>query len=731
MWVGTVLLVLLANACILLRVDVKVVAPVAAFWLLIVHPVYLLFSTDFWNRASAVERLAYSTACSLLVLLLGGLAINTVLPWVGITRPLDVVPVLILVDVINVVLYLVRLVRPDVPSWRSGLASLQRQEVRLLVGGGFCIALVVLGANRLNNDAGSQVTVVGLGVIAVTLAFLLAWGDRIASGITGAAIYLVSTALLLMTSLRGWSVTGHDIQREYRVFQLTAAHGHWDMSAFNNTFNGCLSITILPTQFAALMHIDDPYVYKVFFQLVFAMCPVMVYAITRRYFSERVAILSAIYFIAFPTFFTDMPFLNRQEIALLFMAAGILAITDPIWSKTKRQVALILAAIGMELSHYSTAYVFVGTLVIAWIAGQVAQFLRWSRKSPIQRVNSRRRRWKDIGQIIGLGCVLLVAGVVFVWGSVATHILSGAAHEITSAISGVSGESKSSTVSYGLIAGKPVSAQTVLNQYWAQTMKSRSSAPPGTFLPAGVVSKYPLSVVKQPDLPVTAAGRILSAIGIPPSVLNTDLRLLAAKGEQLFLVIGILAILLSRRLSRRMAGEYFYLCIAGLVMLVVITIVPELSVQYGVLRVFQQELILTAPIIVIGSLTLFRPLGREWGQRAAMVVCLLILISTTGLLPQIIGGYPPQLNLNNSGVYYDLYYTHPENWRRRIGSTESPEPCRLAFRLTIRRIDSPSPSRPRSLVASSCSVTFRRYWGNRRGWSWAPRWSVTTEQLTR
>ena len=89
--------------------------------------------------------------------------------------------------------------------------------------------------------------------------------------------------------------------------------------------------------------------------------------------------------------------------------------------------------------------------------------------------------------------------------------------------------------------------------------------------------------------------------------------------------------------------------------------------QYGVLRVFQQELILIAPIIVIGSIVLFRPLGRVWGQRTAMAVCLVILISTTGLLPQLIGGYPPQLNLNNSGVYYDLYYTHPEevaatNW---------------------------------------------------------------------
>ena len=137
------------------------------------------------------------------------------------------------------------------------------------------------------------------------------------------ALYLLSAALLLMTSLRGWSVTGHDIQLEYRVFQLTAAHGKWDMSTFQNPYNACLSITLLPTQMAALLHVDDPYIYKVFFQLLFAACPVMVFLLARRYFSVRVAVLAVVYFIGFPTFFTDMPFLNRQEMALLFVAAGL------------------------------------------------------------------------------------------------------------------------------------------------------------------------------------------------------------------------------------------------------------------------------------------------------------------------------------------------------------------------------------------------------------------------
>src|ERR1035441_2621063 len=92
--------------------------------------------------------------------------------------------------------------------------------------------------------------------------------------------------------------------------------------------NACLSITILPTEVGQVAHVDDPYVYKFFFQLIFALCPVLVYAIARRYWSGSISVLAVVYFIGFPTFFTDMSFLNRQEIAFVFVCVALLAITN-------------------------------------------------------------------------------------------------------------------------------------------------------------------------------------------------------------------------------------------------------------------------------------------------------------------------------------------------------------------------------------------------------------------
>ena len=74
-------------------------------------------------------------------------------------------------------------------------------------------------------------------------------------------------------------MTGHDIQQEYLVFQLTEFHGHWSMAYFNDPYNACLSITILPTELSRIIQVDSPYIFKLFFQMIFALCPVMAYGI--------------------------------------------------------------------------------------------------------------------------------------------------------------------------------------------------------------------------------------------------------------------------------------------------------------------------------------------------------------------------------------------------------------------------------------------------------------------
>ena len=634
--------------------------PALGFWFLVLHPAYLLYATSLWRRTPVAERAGYSLTATLLLLMLAGLVLNTVLPLMGIGRPLDQVPVLMLGDALTLGLYALRHKFPAEPGWPDAFRGFGREERRVLTGAGLTVVLAVVGANRLNNGAGDQVSVAALVAMVFTLVLVLAWQSRMRDGTSSIALYLLSAALLLMTSLRGWYVTGHDIQAEYYVFQLAEAHGRWNIASYRDPYNACLSLTILPTELAQVAHVYSPYIYKVFFQLMFAVCPVLVYSLAQRYWSRSVAILAVVYFVGFPTFFTDMPFINRQEIAFLFVCVAFLAVTNPEWDQRRRRLVFFAAALGVELSHYSTMYIFLGTVLAGCAAELAARRLRRLRPAPARP--SPGAPWAVMSRTVGLGSVLLLAVLAFAWTGLATQTAGGALTAAESAVSALVGQggARSNDTSYGLLPGESAGPQAILNAYHQAALLYSSGSPAGTYLPASVVARYPTPAVTEPSLPLTGAGRMLSDAGVPVAGLNGLIRQAAARGEQLFAVVGLVSFVVVRSLRRRMGREFFFLCLGSLSTVAVITVLPDLSVDYGVLRAFQESLILIAPMLVTGSLVIFSPLRDRWAPAAAAAVSIGLFVSTSGLMPQVLGGYPAQLNLNNSGQYYEIYYIHPE-----------------------------------------------------------------------
>ena len=84
---------------------------------------------------------------------------------------------------------------------------------------------------------------------AALLALLLRTGQTIVRDAW--VLGLVAAGLLLATSLRGWAITGHDIQAEYLAFRLTNDAQNWQMSSLPSAYNACLSVNILPTVLVA------------------------------------------------------------------------------------------------------------------------------------------------------------------------------------------------------------------------------------------------------------------------------------------------------------------------------------------------------------------------------------------------------------------------------------------------------------------------------------------------
>lgn len=661
-------LVAVVNVLVITDVHIPFLRPALGFWFLVAFPVYLLCTAPVWGASSMAERVGYSTSAVLLLLMIAGLALSTFLPLLGLQRPLGSVPVVLLGDTLLVALYLFRRRHPAKVAWRAQVRTMVREESRVLIGSVLSVAAAVLGANRLNNGAGSQLSLAALAGIVATLLVLLLRRERIRDGIISVNLYLVSLVLLLMTSLRGWYVTGHDIQVEYKAFQLTEAHSRWSMSYFHDAYNACLSITILPTEISRVVQVDDPYVFKVFSQALFAICPVLVYTISRRYWPKSISILAAVFFVGFPAFVNDMPFINRQEIAFIFVCGAILAITNDAWSKRQRQLGLIAASIGIELSHYSTMYIFLNAFVIAWAVQFIGALNPRRTGSPKDTARTSRAPWAVTARTVGLGSLLAMVGVTFLWGQLATQTANNALATFDSAISGLvqSTGGRTNDVLYGLLPAKTPSPQVQLNDYRALTLKERAASP-ATYIPASAVTRYPTPLINQPMLPLSGVGRLLSHGGISPTKFNSAVREFAAKGEQIFIIIGLFIVLLVRAYRSRASREIWFLCVGNLGILALIATLPNLSIDYGILRTFLQALIPMAPAMVAGIVAIFSPFGKTWAVRFAAALSMCIFVSTTGLLPQVLGSYPAQLSLNNSGLYYDIYYVHPQevmaaNW---------------------------------------------------------------------
>ena len=128
---------------------------------------------------------------------------------------------------------------------------------------------------------------------------------------------------------------------------------------------------------------------------------------------------------------------------------------------------------------------------------------------------------------------------------------------------------------------------------------------------------------------------------------------------QILILIGFIVFILKKSpYLRYVDSEYKILAFVSMLLLGLVTLLPMFSIEYGILRFFQQTLIVLALPTVIGSLMVFNFLNEKARLYLSLTIFIVFFLSLSGFIPQILGGYYPQLQLNNTGAIYDSYYTH-------------------------------------------------------------------------
>jgi uncharacterized membrane protein len=646
------------NVLVLSDVRVPVVGAALGVWAALGAPAFLLHRANPLGLVRSLERFLVSVLGAVLLLMLSGLATSVVAGPLGLRHPLGTEGVLLTGDAVVLVLAVALYRRQprwwSVPAVRLGAADLLVPLLALAAG-----LLAVTGATRLDNGLGGGVTHATLVVVAVGFLLLFVLRERLTGGALYLSAYLFGLALLLMTSLRGDGATGHDVQHEMYVFLSTLTAGIYEPHR-SDPYNACLSITVLPTMLARWTHLSDPWVYKALFQGLYALCPLLVLRIGARLGGFSVGVVSYLWFVGFLGFIQDMPMLNRQEIGFLFFAGAVLVLLAEELSLATRRTGFAVLAVGMVLAHYSTTYFAIAALGGAWALQVLLRLvLRRSRPSSAWALlrTPTARPWP-----IALGLVVFLAAASAIWTGPITgtsHGLSGTVTRTLDAVQGKASDDRAGEAEYAVV---PVKGGTIDREARAYaTMRTaidraRSTEPQAFFADAPSAGPGSTPPVDAAELPLSHLGQRLADAGVDVPKLNKGIRFGSAVLLQLLVIVGGAAIVLSRRELPLRQVEGVLLGGTALAMTGLQVVLPQVSLEYGVARSFMQSLMVLGPFLGVGVGIVLR--GRLRVRRPALsaVVAVAFFASSAGVLTQALGGYGPQLHLNNAGDYYDRYY---------------------------------------------------------------------------
>jgi len=616
--------------------------------------------------------LAFGVSLSALFLTLLGLATNIILPAYGITRPLETIPLLYALDIF--ILYMLSLsfaYKKDFAILKPELALSDKAAIA------FAATLPILtsaGAIILTNNGKNTIPMLVIALIAAAAMIVISRKSALKTSSFAVLIYGIAAAILLMTSMRGYYLTGHDVQLEYQVFSLTNRLKLWDMANYQDAYNACLSITILPTYLESLLHIKDYYVYKFFFQFIGAFLTVIVFYLARNYTTDKAAFLAALLYVTFPTFLVDMAMLNRQAMALLFFGGLIFVLlTDDYFTKNKRSFMMLLLGSGMILSHYSTSYIALAILTGGYGINIILRLffsIKRLRKISFLHITARNLKRKKLPFQIPFPVALSLVIVLAVWTGPVTKTsqnFTETLQKITASLQDpFLAENNTGAQKYSLSNAKQLNKYELFDIYIKEEIaKSREIADESKYYPQEITQKYQKAPTDEPILPLTSAGqKIKNALNAPLKGIYNESKQFYAKILQIFIFLSLLGLFLGYRfhghLKRDVSMDYISLSAAGIFVMAMQVILPPSVIDYGLLRLFQQNLVLLALPVTLGFLAAWSLIVEKARRRLALfagfIVAFFLIFS--GFIPQLTGGGRPALTLNNSGFYYDAYYIH-------------------------------------------------------------------------
>jgi len=301
-----------------------------------------------------VKKLVYGFGLLIVFLMVLGLAINYIGKWIGVLHPLNT-PIILTVFWLSVIV-VVGINKQRIYNWVKSWQKIHPSAYFLML----LPIMAIIGAEIVNYANSNIVLMVMLPLI--VLVPIMCLTKKIPQNYWGFAIWMMALAILLHRALISPNLSGSDNILESSCFRATYLGQSFPqvnaVGSFYGTYNTVLSVTILPTMIERITAINGVWIFKLVYPLLLSIVPVAVYELIKGQFNAKYALLSAFLVMSVYTFYTEILITDKTLIATILFAVFLL-----MYFTKQKWYFLILVGIGVILSHYATAILFVVLMV--------------------------------------------------------------------------------------------------------------------------------------------------------------------------------------------------------------------------------------------------------------------------------------------------------------------------------------------------------------------------------
>lgn len=315
-----------------------------------------------------IEGFLYAVGSSLGLLMLIGLFVNVLYPYLGVSKPITEIPLVATITAVTTILFIIGYIqgKPSFSHFPSAKQFAQSLNLKLSLSISLLIMLAVLGSVFFNRYDQNLLLLILFAIISIVPLVTVSYQPSNKEVVFPLIIWAVALSLLIHNALITPYLRLGDSCVEYYFANIVKASGIWNPTYEANK-NAMLRLVILHPLYSIVGNIDLEWSFRVVHPLLFSLAPVTLYQVFRKQTFRDFAFLASFLFMFAGVFFHNLSLNTRTGTAMFFLALIVLLISDRKLPRKAASLLYIIFVFSLITSHYGVAYVFLYSTVLSFI----------------------------------------------------------------------------------------------------------------------------------------------------------------------------------------------------------------------------------------------------------------------------------------------------------------------------------------------------------------------------